>query len=139
MAKRGRPPKFVKDENGHPIVGLSYSKHIKSYYATYSKPRKYFGTDFSTALHKFYKYQTAQKGEEPYCHYEIPRSQPYIDKTGFVEWGQVPLDPIVVHQATEGEVASIPEKMIVDLARKLILEDPIAAKKKALIEANIET
>ena len=37
--RKGRPPKFVLNPNGRPIVGLSYSKSNKSYYATYSKPR----------------------------------------------------------------------------------------------------
>ena len=39
MRRRGRPPKFVPDPNGRPIVGLSYNKKNKSFYATYSEPR----------------------------------------------------------------------------------------------------
>ena len=30
MSKRGGPPKFVKDPNGRPIVGLSYCKTISA-------------------------------------------------------------------------------------------------------------
>ena len=55
--KKGRPPKFVLDPNGRPIVGLSYHKPTGSYYATYSDPRVYFGTDLAEALFKFRKYE----------------------------------------------------------------------------------
>lgn len=54
--RRGRPPKFVLDPNGRPIVGLSYHKATGSYYATYSKPRVWFGSDLGKALFNFRRY-----------------------------------------------------------------------------------
>ncbi len=45
MSKQGRPPKFVNDPNGKPIVGLSHDKGSNCYYATYSKPRVWPGSD----------------------------------------------------------------------------------------------
>ena len=61
--KKGRPPKFVLDPNGRPIVGLSYNKRNRSFYATYSEPRVYFGSDLAEALFKFRQYENQQKQE----------------------------------------------------------------------------
>ncbi len=61
----GRPPKFVLDETGKPIVGLSFDKTNNSYYATYSNPRVYFGTDYAKALHEFRKWQNNQAEDQP--------------------------------------------------------------------------
>ncbi len=47
MAKRpkrkGRPAKFVLDENGKEVYGLSYNSASGMFYAAFSNPRVYFG------------------------------------------------------------------------------------------------
>lgn len=48
--KRGRPPKYVNGRDGKPVVGLSFSRSIRQYYASHSKPRRYFGSDFDAAM-----------------------------------------------------------------------------------------
>ena len=40
--RKGRPPKFVLDENGKEVYGLSYNNSTNMYYATFSDPRVYF-------------------------------------------------------------------------------------------------
>ncbi|HPF41472.1 MAG TPA: hypothetical protein PK093_22780 [Phycisphaerae bacterium] len=68
--KKGRPPEFVKDDEGADIKGLS-STPIKRkgkltgyrYYATYSKPRKYFGSDRQLAIMRFRSWESQQKEE----------------------------------------------------------------------------
>jgi hypothetical protein len=54
--EKGRPAKFVFDETGKPIVGLSLDKNNGSFYATYSKPRQYFGSDYARAVFEYYRY-----------------------------------------------------------------------------------
>ncbi len=63
--RRGRPPKYVPDQNGRPVVGLSFSKSNLQYYATHSKPRKYFGHDFSDALIQFRNWEASRSQEPP--------------------------------------------------------------------------
>jgi integrase len=69
--RRGRPPKFVKDESGADIAGLS-PLAIKDdagevvryrYYATYSTPRKWFGHDRDVAISVFRGWQASQEGQ----------------------------------------------------------------------------
>lgn len=68
---RGRPPNYVKDAKGHEVVGLSplpvrnKAKEIVRYryYATYSKPRVYFGYDCEEAIPAFRRWQSANKDE----------------------------------------------------------------------------
>jgi hypothetical protein len=46
MAKAGRPAKYVKDQRGRDIIGLSaqtYKGTKLRYYATFSRPRVWFG------------------------------------------------------------------------------------------------
>ena len=59
--KRGRPPKYVIGDDGKPIVGLSYQKSDGRYYATHSKPRKYFTTDFHQSMLRFRRWQAGQE------------------------------------------------------------------------------
>ncbi len=62
--RRGRPAKYVKDKDGKPIVGLSLSSQGR-YYATHSKPRKTFGSDFDKAVRAFRRWQGEQEREAP--------------------------------------------------------------------------
>ena len=54
---KGRPPKFVLDERGREVIGLSYNKANNTYYATFSDPRVYFSTCLGTALEEFRKWE----------------------------------------------------------------------------------
>lgn len=60
--KRGRPPDYVAGRDGKPVVGLSFNRSVGQYYASHSKPRVYFGSDFDQALAKFRAWE-AGKGE----------------------------------------------------------------------------
>ena len=56
MAKKkskGRPPKFVLDENGKEVYGLSYNKSNHMYYATFSDPRVYFTAQYTYGADDF--------------------------------------------------------------------------------------
>jgi hypothetical protein len=81
----GRPPKFVHDETGKPITGFSFDKTNNSYYATYSNPRVYFGSDFPTALLEFRKWQNSQADDEPCVEIELP-NPPCFGGTKTIEW-----------------------------------------------------
>jgi hypothetical protein len=54
--KRGRPPKYIIDDKGRDIVGISYHDKIRQYYITQSKPRIYLGTDKNKAIDRFNKW-----------------------------------------------------------------------------------
>jgi integrase len=66
--RRGRPPKFVRHpDDNREIYGLSAQPIRKNgdvsgyrYYATYSEPRVWFGTDFHEALQRFQDWQARQ-------------------------------------------------------------------------------
>jgi|GEM_PF-2877166 len=66
--RKGRPPKFVRDPNdGREIYGLSLHETFRNgkcikhrYYATFSKPRFYLGSDFGTAYQRFLAWQAKQ-------------------------------------------------------------------------------
>jgi hypothetical protein len=51
--KRGRPPKYIRDDKGREIVGISYHDKIRQYYITHSKPRIYLGTGKNVAIDQF--------------------------------------------------------------------------------------
>jgi hypothetical protein len=51
--KRGRPPKYITDDKGREIVGVSYHEKIKQFYITQSQPRIYLGTDQDSAIDRF--------------------------------------------------------------------------------------
>ena len=63
--RRGRPPVFVNDTDGKPITGLSHHKALNQYYATYSKPRVYFGSDYVDAISAYQIWVIQQQKEEP--------------------------------------------------------------------------
>jgi len=59
---RGRPPQYVHGRDGKIIVGLSCEKSSKRFYASHSKPRRYFGVDFDEALLRFRAWEAKQAG-----------------------------------------------------------------------------
>ncbi len=60
--KRGRPANYVKGRDGKPIIGLSRNKADGRYYATHSKPRKWFSTDYDRSLIEFRAWEARQEG-----------------------------------------------------------------------------
>ena len=116
------------DPNGRPIVGLSYNKATKSYYATYSKPRVWFGSDFGRALFNFRRYENQQATEQPYIEIELPDSPDA--QTQVVKWSELCGDPPVIAAAYAGESALLPENTFLETVRKFILKDPIGAARK---------
>jgi hypothetical protein len=78
--RKGRPPKFINDPNGRPIVGLSYCKSSDRYYATYSKPRKWFSTELKESLFQFQKYLSKQKEDEAVVEIYVPQTTPTYQK-----------------------------------------------------------
>jgi len=127
--RKGRPPKFVLDPNGRPIVGLSYNKANSCYYATYSKPRVYFSTGLADALFKFRQWQNQQAIEEPYMEISLP-SPPGSEGSKIVTWSECCGDPPVIAAAHAGESALIPENVFLEMARNFILKDTINAARK---------
>ena len=128
MGKKGRPAKFVFDETGKPIVGLSIDKKNGSYYATYSKPRQHFGSDYARAVFEYYRFSNQQKAQQPHVEIDIPYTA-NKNTGGFVKWAEVELDP-VVPAAYEGDIALIPEVLFLKYTRQLILSDSIQAARK---------
>jgi hypothetical protein len=107
----GRPPKFVHDESGKPIIGLSFDKTNNSYYATYSNPRVNFGSDFPTALLEFRKWENSQVDEEPCVEIELP-NPPDFAGTKIIEWDDdLAKDPPIIRAAYAGDTLNIPESM----------------------------
>ncbi|MHC4151880.1 MAG: hypothetical protein ACYSSP_07225, partial [Planctomycetota bacterium] len=127
--RRGRPPKFVLDPNDRPIVGLSYNKANHSYYATYSNPRMWFGSDFAEALFKFRQWQCQQEQKEPVVEIDLP-FPPEPQKTGIVEWPEISNEPPIIADTYAGETAAIPAHLFYETARNIILANPIEAAKK---------
>jgi integrase len=117
------------DPNGRPIVGLSYNKKNRSFYATYSNPRVYFGSDIGEALFKFRQYENQQRQEEPVVEIPIP-DLPGPKRTGEVKWSEISSEPPVIPAVYAGETAILPENLFLEEARKIILTDPIEAAKK---------
>ncbi len=127
--KAGRPPKFISDPNGRPIVGLSYHKTTGCYYATYSKPRVYFSMDLADALFKFRQWENQQAIEEPYMQITLP-NPPGAEGSKIVRWSECCGDPPVIAAAYAGESALIPENVFLEMARNFILKDTINAARK---------
>jgi integrase len=126
-SKRGRPAKFVLDPNGRPIVGLSCSNG--NYYATYSEPRVWFGSDYAEALFKFQRYQNQQAIEEPHIEIQMP-NPPGPHQPQIVKWSELCGNPPIIAAAHAGESALLPENLFFETARNFILKDPIEAARK---------
>ena len=64
---RGRPPKYVADANGRPVVGLSFDKNNNFYFNTHWKTdnldKQIFGNDRSEAIARFRIWQSEQQGQ----------------------------------------------------------------------------
>ena len=67
-ARRGRPAQYVKGRDGKPVVGLSLHRPTGTYYATHSKPRKYFSKDFDQAHFLFRQWELQQQKDTTHLH-----------------------------------------------------------------------
>ena len=126
--RTGRPPKYVTGRNGRPIAGLSRHKTTGRYYATFSKPREYFGTDFDSALVRFREWESRQKGERVLVKQPIPASVDPTDANEFGRWflTQYPaldLASRTIDTAVLGDV-------FWSMVRKAITQDPALAAEK---------
>ncbi|HEY5138846.1 MAG TPA: hypothetical protein VIJ25_05935 [Methylococcales bacterium] len=67
-AARGRPPTYVADANGRPVVGLSFDKN-NFYYNTHWKAenvdKQIFGNDRGEAIARFRIWQSEKQGQTP--------------------------------------------------------------------------
>jgi len=127
--KRGRPPKYVVGRDGKPVVGLSFNPSIHQYYASHSRPRRYFGRDFDAALAKFRTWQAAAEGEpfaavkvnQPVSPLKLPRE---LDPDYFVEQLNAgrPFDELV--EQLGGTFQLMPQDAMFAWARTEILKNP---------------
>jgi len=63
QSKRGRPTKYVKNENGIEIAGLSYHTATKRFYVTHSKPRHYLKSrQLDKAIAEYHEIVAEQNG-----------------------------------------------------------------------------
>jgi len=146
---RGRPPKYVKDKDDRPIVGLSYDAANNRYFNTHWKsegmPKENFGNDKEEAIFLFRQWEAQKKGE---IYHGIDK-----DKTRKSIKIRVTNDFLKKENETndefkkritelnlklrKGEIKShttslvtIPESFIYAKARELILKDISDAQKK---------
>ncbi len=65
---RGRKPKYVVDDNGRPVVGLSFDKANQNYYNTHFKidniKKVIFGKDRIESIFRFRKWEMDRNSEE---------------------------------------------------------------------------
>jgi hypothetical protein len=60
----------------------------------------------------------------------VPQTTPTYQKTGEIDWADIPDEPAVIPAAYEGDTTSISEILLFQKAREIILSDPIAAATK---------
>jgi len=92
---RGRPPKYVLDDEGKEIVGLSYNDSNNMYYATGTNPRHYFQIPFQVnkkqeAIRQFHEWKnstgyTPEEIEEQRQKNEIFQKAVQLIKDGFFD------------------------------------------------------
>jgi len=114
---KGRPVKYVRDNKGIEIVGLSCHKSTGRYYATHSNPRVYFGRDYPVALIKFREWQAKQQGER--VDFKIPRKPTQNEIDYWSQHGDAP-EKIITHK-------SIPRDIYIAQLRS-DLSDPATCK-----------
>ncbi len=114
--KRGGQPKYVLDQEGNPITGLSQSKADGRYYITHAKPRKWLGADYHKALVRFREWQAKQKGATVTIREAVPEVMGY------------PIQPGTVHIQHE-----MPDDVFWAQVRSAITDNPhLAAQKTGL-------
>ena len=137
--RKGREAKFVRDQFGKEVHGLSANKRTNKktgdgyhvYYATYSKPRKWLGRDLTEAIRRFRNWQSEQQGRQVSIVEERP---PTLSERERIErgnelfgedWGQ---PDTVIAQTKVGEAA------FWERVRDAIIHDPEEAAEKTGIK-----
>jgi len=117
--KRGRPPDYVHDRTGRPIVGLSYHKSTGQYYTTHVRPPKYFGTDYDVAVMRFRRWQ--DRHEKKYI--GVPQALP-TSRAVSMAMADAAIEEVVgediIHWPTY-----VPTDAFYAKVRRLILENPV--------------
>lgn len=62
--KRGREADYAIGRDGQRIIGLSRNAYDGRYYATHSRPRKWFGSDLDLAIQRFQAWEAEREGAE---------------------------------------------------------------------------
>jgi hypothetical protein len=55
----------------------------------------------------------------------VPQTTPTYQKTGEIDWVDISDEPAVIPAAYEGDTTSIPEILLFQKAREIILNDPM--------------
>lgn len=155
--KRGRPPKYVIDTDGKPVVGLSYDKSNDIYFNTHFKtegvPKENFGNDYDEAIYLFRQSEAKNKGED-YQSIERDRVKKAISLSldDFVIKKPNETDEEYKQRMTEfglklrrGELKTksiplyrVPNSYIYAKARELILQDIVKARKEMNLPIKLE-
>lgn len=106
---RGRRPDYVHDRQGKLIPGLSCNASDGRFYATHSKPRKWFGNDFDRALILFREWEARQRGTR-YSFTVTEPASPAVRKS--LEEGAKSKDPKVAAHYKEALAASDDARVI---------------------------
>jgi len=118
--KRGGQANYVSGRDGKPIVGLSCSSN--RFYATHSKPRKWLGSDFDSALVKFREWESQQTAAMVEVKYPLPPSSSTFFSERYLETRGRPT-----------KKQTMPEDAFWAEVRRRITENPqLAAEKTGL-------
>ncbi len=121
IGRRGRPPKYVLGRDKRPVVGLSREKSSKRYYASHSRPRKYFGTNLDQAIMQFRLWESAQGKTTTIL---LPNLQPLIAKRDQEESVR---EGWITKEHAEKRIpwpTDVPEDAFYAKCRELILKNP---------------
>ena len=146
---RGRPPKYVRNDKGRPVVGLSYDEPNNRYFNTHWKsegtPKEHFGNDKEEAIFNFQQWESQRKGEDFHPiekektkkSVKITISDDFLKKDNETEDGFKERITALNLKIRNGEydiktspLITIPESFIFAKARELILRDIHEARKK---------
>lgn len=121
---RGRPPKYVLDDDDKEVVGLSYNDSNKMYYATGTNPRHYFSTPFQIgkrpeAIRQFYEWKKSTGYTKEEIEQQKYRNEIYQKAVSLIEDGHF------------NELIEIKARELID--NDLIVKDALLERTKALL------
>ena len=130
--KVGRPPKWVLDRDGKPIVGLSFDKGTAQTFYTWVtdeqgiRKRKGFGRNEPEAIFHFRQWQAEQTGKQVQFKYEktLKGARKVL---GVRDDGKIILDPNPVKIDVTDQ---IPESQFIEAVREFLLNDIHEARRK---------
>lgn len=134
---RGRPAQYVTGRDGKPIVGLSKEPKSGRYYASHTRPRRYFGHDFDAAVLKFRQWDAQQNGRTL-----IPVVVP-TPKGEKIQLPELPEPELPAHPIPDAEIGTtkiqtyqmMDEQALFDWARIQLLTNPRKFAQRTGIEA----